>query len=97
MKILGIGNVTKKDITSILTPEAKKAIKSGDMTLEEASALYKIEQVRKCSECGIFGETFNANYQRIPQELRNELSPEYLGKLVDAFRECYQAGAESAK
>lgn len=35
MKIKGIGTIRKEDAMSILTREGRKAVKSGDITLEE--------------------------------------------------------------
>jgi len=92
MKIKGIGTIRKEDAMSILTREGRKAVKSGDITLEELGQMYKLDQVEKASKIGKYGETFRQSYKWIPEELKEELTPEQLGKLVDSFYECYGAG-----
>lgn len=95
MKINGMGNVTKKEIETILTRSAKESIKSGDLTWEEAGEMYKLEKVRKFSKIGSLGDTFRANYRRIPDSIINKLSPEDIAMLVDAFYRCYSDGKNS--
>lgn len=92
MKINGIGIVSKKVAMEILTREGREAVKNGDITLEELGAMYKLKQVKKCSKIGTCGDTFHANYDRIPDNLKESLSPEDLGSLVDAFYQCYGDG-----
>ena len=92
MKIKGIGTIRKEDAMSILTREGREAVKSGDITLEELGEMYKLEMVKKASKIGNNGDTFRESYKWIPEELKEELAPEQLGKLVDAFHECYGAG-----
>jgi hypothetical protein len=92
MKIKGIGVVKKQDAMSILTREGKKAVKTGLITTEELGQMYKLDQVEKASKIGRYGETFRQSYKWVPDDLKEELTPEQLGKLVDAFYECYGAG-----
>lgn len=92
MKIKGIGTIRKEDAMSILTREGRKAVKSGDITLEELGDMYKLEMVKRSSKIGQNSDTFRESYKWIPEELKEELTPEQLGKLVDAFHECYGAG-----
>jgi hypothetical protein len=92
MKIKGIGTISKEKAMSILTREGREAVKSGDITLEELGDMYKLEMVKRSSKIGNNGETFRASYKWIPEELKEELTPEQLGKLVDSFYECYGAG-----
>ena len=92
MKINGIGNVKKEDAMSILTREGRKAVKAGEITTEELGEMYKLDQVKKASRIGSMEDTFNAAYKWIPDDLKEELTPEQLGKLVDSFYECYGAG-----
>lgn len=92
MKIKGIGVVKKQDAMSILTREGREAVKSGDITLEELGGMYKLEMVKRSSKIGQNSDTFRESYKWIPDELKEELTPEQLGKLVDAFYECYGAG-----
>ncbi len=92
MKIKGIGTIRKEDAMSILTREGRKAVKAGEITTEELGEMYKLEQVKKASKVGRNSDTFRESYKWIPEELREELTPEQLGKLTDRFYECYGAG-----
>lgn len=92
MKVEGIGMIKKEDAMSILTREGREAVKSGDITLEELGEMYKLEQVKKASRIGRCGDTFRANYSRIPEELQKKLAPEELAALTDAFYQCYGEG-----
>lgn len=92
MKINGIGTIRKEEAMSILSREGRKAVKSGDITLEELGDMYKLEMVERASKIGRYGDTFRASYKWIPDDLKEELTPEQLGKLVDSFYECYGAG-----
>lgn len=92
MKIKGIGNVNKNKAMEILTSEGKEAVKTGEITLEELGQMYKLEQVKKCSKIGRCGDAFRASYDRIPDDLKYELTPDQLGRLVDSFYQCYGDG-----
>lgn len=43
------------------------------------------------------GDTFNANFKRIPEGLFEKLSPEELAALTDAFYDCYSDGKDTKK
>lgn len=92
MKIKGIGTISKEKAMEILTREGREAVKSGEITAEELGEMYKLEMVKKASKIGRNSDTFRESYKWIPEELREELTPEQLGRLVDAFHECYGAG-----
>lgn len=92
MKVTGIGTIRKQDAMSILTREGRKAVKSGDITTEELGQMYKLEMVKRSSKIGNNGDTFRESYKWIPEDLKEQLTPEQLGKLVDSFYECYGAG-----
>lgn len=92
MRINGIGMVRKDEALKILTREGREAVKSGEITLEELGQMYKLEQVKKSSKIGRCGDTFRVNYDRIPEDLKDQLTPDQLGRLVDAFYECYGEG-----
>lgn len=92
MKITGIGVVKKEDAMSILTREGREAVKAGEITTEELGQMYKLEMVKKASKIGNNGDTFLESYKWIPEDLKEQLTPEQLGKLVDSFYECYGAG-----
>ena len=92
MRINGIGMVRKDEALKILTREGREAVKSGEITLEELGQMYKLEQVKKSSKIGRCGDTFRVNYDRIPDDLKDQLTPGQLGRLTDAFYECYGEG-----
>lgn len=92
MKIKGIGVVKKQDAMSILTREGREAVKAGEITTKELGEMYKLEQVKKASKIGSMGDIFRQSYKWIPDDLKEQLTPEQLGKLTDAFYECYGAG-----
>ena len=92
MKITGIGTIRKDDAMSILTREGREAVKAGEITTEELGEMYKLEMVKRASKIGQNNDTFRESYKWIPDDLKEELTPEQLGKLVDAFHECYGAG-----
>ena len=76
----------------ILTREGREAVKSEEITLEELGEMYKFEQVKKCSKVGCNPDTFRSCYKWIPEDLKEDLTPEQLGRLTDSFYECYGAG-----
>ena len=78
--------------TSIFTSETTKAIKSGEMTLSDALEMDKYNKVVRLSKIGCFGDTFRANYRRIPESLIDKLTAKETADLVDAFYECYYDG-----
>lgn len=92
MKIKGIGTIRKEDAMSILTRDGRKAVKAGEITTEELGDMYKLEMVKRSSKIANNSDTFRESYKWIPEELKEELTPEQLGKLTDAFHECYGAG-----
>lgn len=92
MKIKGIGIIKKEEAMSILTRDGRKTVKNGDITMEELGEMYKLERVKTLSKIGSMSDTFQKSYEWIPDELKEELSPEALGELVDRFYDCYSAG-----
>ena len=92
MKIQGIGVISKTEAMQILTKEGREAVKSGEITTEELGEMYKLEQVKKACKIGRFGDTFAANYSRIPDSLKEKLTPQELAELVEAFYKCYGDG-----
>lgn len=92
MKINGIGEVSEKEVMSILTADGREAVGSGEMTLEEVGEMYKLQQVKQLSRIGSCGDTFAVNYNRIPEGLQDKLSPKELAELTDAFYACYSDG-----
>lgn len=92
MKINGIGTIKKAEAMKILSSEGKKAVRKGEITTEELAGMYKLEQVKKAASVGKYGDTFSRCYKYIPEDLKDQLAPEQLGKLVDQFYRCYGDG-----
>ena len=92
MKVTGIGTISKDKAMEILTRAGHEAVKAGEITLEELGEMYKPEQVKKASKIGRNGDTFRESYKWIPDELKEQLTPEQLGRLTDSFYKCYGAG-----
>ena len=97
MKIKGIGTIRKEKAMEILTREGKEAVESGEITPEELGEMYKLEQVKKASRIGNNPDTFRASYNWIPDDMKEELTPDQLGRLTDRLYECYGAGKKNAK
>lgn len=77
---------------NIFTDDAKKSLKSGDLTLQDLLHMDKYQKIVKLSKIGEFGETFRKNYERIPEGLFDKLQPADLAALVDAFYKAYGDG-----
>lgn len=92
MKIKGIGIISQKEVSSVLSRDGLQAIKDGNMTWEEAGDLYKLQLVKKHSKIGSMSDTFNASISRIPEDVYDKLSPADIAALVDAFYDCYADG-----
>lgn len=92
MKIQGIGVISKTEVMQILTKEGRESVKSGDITTQELGEMYKLEQVKKACKIGKYHDTFTANYSRIPDGLKEKLTPEELAELTMAFYKCYGDG-----
>ena len=82
MRINGIGVVSKKEAMSILTKEGREEVKNGGITVEELGEMYKLEQVKKACKIGKCCDTFAANYSRIPDSLKEKLTPQELAELT---------------
>lgn len=52
----------------------------------------RIAQAKQYSRVGGFGSTFAANWDRIPAELADQLTPEQLGWIVDLLADAYTDG-----
>lgn len=92
MKIQGIGVISKTEVMQILTKEGRESVKSGDITTQELGEIYKLEQVKKACKIGKYHDTFAANYSRIPDGLKEKLTPQELAELVETFYKCYGDG-----
>ena len=77
---------------NVFTSTTKECVQAGEMTISDLIAMDKYEKVRKLSIVGSYGDTFRANFDRIPEGLFEKLAPEELAALVDAFYQCYSDG-----
>ena len=92
MKITGVGVINKNKAMSILTKEGREAVKAGEITIEELGEMYKLQLVKESTKIGNMEDTFRESYKWIPEDLKEQLTPEQLGKLTDCFYSCYSAG-----
>ena len=92
MKIKGIGTISKEKAMEILTREGRKAVRDGEITTEELAKMYKLQKVKEACTIGTCTDSFNSSYKWVPDELKEELTPEQLGALTEAFYKCYGAG-----
>lgn len=92
MRIEGIGAVKKEQAMLILTREGREAVKAGEISTEELGRMYKLEQVKKACNIGKYADTFQSNYNRIPDDLKEKLTPAELAELTEAFYKCYGDG-----
>jgi len=92
MRIKGIGIIAKDKAVEILTADGKRAVRDGDITTEELAEMYKLQKVKEACKIGTCTDSFNRSYEWIPEELKEELTPEQLGALTEAFYKCYGAG-----
>lgn len=77
---------------NMFTDDAKESLRSGELSIQELVEMDKYAKVKKLSKIGSFGDTFRANYERIPESVWDKLPAEDLAKLVDAFYQCYSDG-----
>lgn len=96
MKINGIGVINKKTAIKELgldrDREGREALRNGEFTDEEIAGMYKLQKVKEACIIGSCGDTFRVNYGRIPDSLKEKLTPEELAELTEAFYKCYGDG-----
>lgn len=92
-KILGVTLAEMGSIDlSIFGAESRMSVKNGDLTLKDLMEMNNYQQVKMLSQIGSFGNTFYANYKRIPASIIGKLSLEDIAALVDAFYQAYSDG-----
>ena len=79
---------------SILTNDGLECIKDGTFDIDWVLFQYKKSKVEKISKWGSFGETFNANWNRIPITIKEKLTAEELAELVDIIKNTYDDGCK---
>lgn len=82
-RILAIGN---------LTETGREALAAGEISLDDAMAMAKRSAAKAASKIGSCGDTFAANWDRIPANAIELLPAETLAQLVDAMYDAYSAG-----
>lgn len=70
---------------SYLTADGLAAVEAGEITLDEAVAIGKREDVKRASRVGAFGDTFAAAWDKIPDKAITDLDAETLAALVDVI------------
>lgn len=70
-----------------LTREGRESLDAGQRRHE-----LRIAQARQYSRAGGFHDTFDANLERIPAGLADQLTPEQLGWIVDLLHDAYTDG-----
>ncbi|MCI7108015.1 MAG: hypothetical protein MR945_09060 [Agathobacter sp.] len=78
-------------MAQILTLDGREALEEGELTPKELEGMYKYELIRKASKIGSMQATFDANYKRVPDAVK-ELSPEIIASVVDALYDAYSEG-----
>lgn len=68
-----------------LTREGLAAVEAGEITLDDAVAIGKREDVKRASRVGAFGDTFRAAWDKIPDKAITDLDAETLAALVDVI------------
>lgn len=89
--------IMKLKIAGHLTADGREALISGELSWSEASASYNIQETKKLSKWGTFGDTFSKCWERIPESIEKIADPESLAELVDSIKETYDDGVEYGK
>lgn len=89
--------VEKLEAIASLTREGINSILSGSLDLDWAVSEKKYSDTKKLSKWGSFGETFQANWARIPAGLKDKLTAEELAELVDTIKAAYDDGIQKGK
>lgn len=84
-------------IVGIFTGDGREAILSGELSIDEARDIYKIETAKKLSKWGRYPSTFEAIWNSIPESSFEMLSAEALAELVDAMKAVYDKGKFDGK
>lgn len=84
-------------IAGIFTGEGREALLSGELPLDEARSIYKIETAKKLSKWGRYPSTFDAIWDAVPESAFEALTGEQLAELVDALKTVYDKGRVDGK
>ena len=79
-------------IVGIFTGDGREAILSGELSIDEARDIYKIETAKKLSKWGRYPSTFDAIWDAVPESAFEALTGEQLAELVDALKAVYDKG-----
>ena len=67
----------------------KKMLKKINQLVKD---MYKLQKVKEACAIGTCTDSFNNSYKWVPDELKEDLTPDQLGRLTESFYECYGAG-----
>ena len=77
---------------SHLTRDGIESVLEGDTTLEDVVRIGKLEDARKLSKWGAYGNTFSTCFDMIPESVFDKISAEELAQLIDAIQQAYNNG-----
>ncbi len=77
--------VTVVKALGYMTKEGLAALTAGDISLEEALAMGKHENVRRLSQFGAYSDTFHRAWSQLPDKAIDVLDAQTLAELVDVI------------
>ena len=84
-------------IAGIFTGEGREALLSGEVSLDDARNMYKIQTAKRLSKWGRYPSTFDAIWDAVPESAFEALTGEQLAELVDALKTVYDKGRVDGK
>ena len=84
-------------IAGIFTGEGREALLSGEVSLDDARNMYKIQTAKRLSKWGRYPSTFDAIWDAVPESAFAALTGEQLAELVDALKAVYDKGRLDGK
>ena len=75
-----------------LTKDGQESVLEGDTTLEDVLRIGKLEDARKLSKWGAYGNTFSTCFDMIPDGVFDRVTAEQLAGLIDAIQQAYNNG-----
>lgn len=79
-------------IAGIFTGEGREALLSGEVSLDDARNMYKIQTAKRLSKWGRYPSTFDAIWDAVPESAFEALTGEQLAELVDTLKAVYDKG-----
>ena len=88
---------SKLDAVTALTREGINSLLQDPDNIEWVLAAKKEKDAKAASKWGSNGLTFQANWERIPQEIKESLTGAQLGVLVDIIKAAYDDGIQKGR